>query len=197
MSSVWPFELDTVQNWAYWDNAFSKEECEKIISIGNSKNLSQSYVSREDDLTVQDISIKNAEIAWLYSSDNMEWAFQRLFHIINSLNTNFFRFDLFGMIEGLQFTKYQSPDGVYVKHMDKFSNSMGVVRKLSITIQLSNPLDYEGGELDLHLDSIPTTMKKDQGRLVMFPSYILHEVKPVTKGTRYSLVAWVSGKPFK
>lgn len=197
MTAVWPFELDNIQNWAYWDNAFSKDECEKIISIGNSNTLLQSYVSKEDDLIVQDKSVKNAEIAWLYSSSNTAWIFQRLTHIIHSLNNEFFRFDLYGMIEGLQFTKYQSPDGLYVKHMDKFSNGMGVVRKLSLTVQLSDPTDYDGGELDLHLDSIPTTMKKDQGRLVLFPSYIMHEVRPITRGNRYSLVAWVTGKPFK
>ena len=40
-------------------------------------------------------------------------------------------------------------------------------------------------------------MKKEQGTLILFPSYVLHEVKPVTKGERNSLVSWVTGKQFK
>jgi PKHD-type hydroxylase len=72
-----------------------------------------------------------------------------------------------------------------------------VIRKLSLSIQLTDPKEYEGGELILYEDDKGTEMKKEQGTLVLFPSYILHEVKPVTKGERNSLVAWVTGKQFK
>jgi PKHD-type hydroxylase len=80
-------------------------------------------------------------------------------------------------------------------HIDKIFNS--TVRKLSLTIQLSSPEDYEGGELALKFGAKANLMPKDLGKMVVFPSYVLHEVRPVTKGTRYSLVAWVTGKPFK
>jgi len=68
---------------------------------------------------------------------------------------------------------------------------------LSLTIQLSSPDDYEGGELALQFKKDAEIMPKELGKMVIFPSYILHEVRPVTKGTRYSLVAWITGKPFK
>ena len=71
------------------------------------------------------------------------------------------------------------------------------VRKLSISIQLTNPEEYEGGELYLYNDDKGTLMDKTQGTLILFPSYVLHEVMPVTKGTRNSLVTWVTGKQFK
>jgi PKHD-type hydroxylase len=73
----------------------------------------------------------------------------------------------------------------------------GTVRKLSFVIQLSDPKDYKGGELQIHLSDTPEVMKKEQGTLIAFPSYILHEVTPITKGKRYSLVGWITGKPFK
>ena len=79
-------------------------------------------------------------------------------------------------------------------HIDKLYK--GTIRKLSITIQLSSPQDYEGGDLILH-NGEPEKMQKELGKLIVFPSYTLHEVTPVTKGTRYSLVAWVAGKPFR
>jgi PKHD-type hydroxylase len=71
------------------------------------------------------------------------------------------------------------------------------VRKLSISIQLTNPEEYEGGELKLYDSKEETIMDKAQGTLILFPSYVLHEVMPVTKGERNSLVTWVTGKQFK
>jgi PKHD-type hydroxylase len=72
------------------------------------------------------------------------------------------------------------------------------VRKLSISIQLTDPEEYEGGELKLYDgEEEGVLMDKTQGTLIIFPSYVLHEVMPVTKGTRNSLVTWVTGKQFK
>jgi PKHD-type hydroxylase len=72
------------------------------------------------------------------------------------------------------------------------------VRKLSISIQLTNHEEYEGGELILYDGGEEgVTMHKTQGTLVIFPSYVLHEVMPVTKGERNSLVTWVTGNQFK
>ncbi len=107
-----------------------------------------------------------------------------------------FNFDIFGLYEGFQFTNYKAPSGKYNRHVDK---GFGFpIRKLSISIQLTDPKEYEGGELyiDNGVESY-VMMKKDQGALIAFPSYTLHEVMPVTKGERNSLVTWVTGKPFK
>jgi PKHD-type hydroxylase len=71
------------------------------------------------------------------------------------------------------------------------------IRKLSLTIQLSDPFSYNGGELHLFTGNEPTIIPKEQGKLISFPSYVLHEVTPVTKGERYSLVAWITGPQFK
>ena len=64
-------------------------------------------------------------------------------------------------------------------------------------MQLTNPNEYSGGELWLHQGPEPMIIEKHQGQLTLFPSYTLHEVRPVTKGERYSLVCWVNGKPFR
>jgi PKHD-type hydroxylase len=194
-STVWAFEGDSVNNWAYMDNAFSKEECERIIDIGNKKTLQKTRIINDSGEAVIANSIRDSEITWLTPADDMEWAYRRLTDVVTSLNRQFFNFDLMGFSEGLQFTKYTAPGGFYGPHLDKIMGR--VVRKLSISVQLSDPLDYDGGELELHMKQTPDLMSKDQGRLVAFPSYLLHEVKPVTRGTRYSLVAWITGAPFK
>jgi len=190
VNSVWAFNLDPVNSWAYWDKAFSKEECERIIEIGNSKTKKQATIKNENSG-----KIRKSEIAWLYPSPELDWAYRRMTDIITSLNDRFFQFDLFGATEGFQFTKYTAPGGKYGRHID---SAYGIpVRKLSFTLQLSEPEAYKGGELCLYLSEKPEVMKKDQGYVALFPSYVLHEVKPVTEGTRYSLVSWITGKPFK
>jgi PKHD-type hydroxylase len=184
----WNLYLDKVYDYAYWENAFTKEECKKIIKIAKDKGLSKGLTPNKEDIRLSDIT-------WLYSTDDLEWAFRKITDIVLNLNSRFFKFDIFGLNEGLQFTNYKAPTGKYEKHIDRSLNN--IVRKLSLSIQLTDPKKYEGGELILYQDEKGAEMKKEQGTLVLFPSYTLHEVKPVTKGERNSLVAWVTGKQFK
>ena len=69
-------------------------------------------------------------------------------------------------------------------------------RKISIVVQLSDPLEYEGGELQISDGGTNRVCEKTKGTIIIFPSYLLHRVTPVTKGTRRSLVLWVTGPPF-
>jgi len=187
-NSSWSFELDQVNFYAFLKNAFSKEECQTIIDIAKNKGLIKGKTKVESD-------IRNSKISWLYPSDNMDWVFRRCTDIVTNLNNEFFKFDLHGFNEGFQFTNYTTPGGKYGRHVDR--NINGVIRKISISIQLTDPTEYEGGELYLYEDDKGTLMDKTQGTLIMFPSYVLHEVMPVTKGERNSLVTWVTGKQFK
>jgi len=67
-------------------------------------------------------------------------------------------------------------------------------RKLSVSIQLSDPEDYEGGDLELLYGTEPQKLDRSRGALIVFPSFMLHRVTPVTRGARWSLVAWLLGK---
>jgi PKHD-type hydroxylase len=187
-NSSWNFKLDEVNFYSFWKDAFTKEECEKIINIAKNKGLIIGT-------TFGKSNARKSKISWLYSSDDMEWVFRKVTDIILNLNDRFFKFDIFGLNEGFQFTNYKAPSDKYGKHVDNRVNF--VVRKLSLSIQLTDPKEYEGGELYLYNDDKGTLMDKTQGTLIMFPSYVLHEVMPVTKGERNSLVTWVTGKQFK
>lgn len=189
-SFSWPFEVDPVNSFAYWEGAFSKEECELIILLGTAHKKTKATTR-----SAAKQNIRESEVAWILPNNETDWIFRRITDVVMSLNNNFFKFDLFGLTEGLQFTKYSVPGGKYGKHVDSAPNTP--VRKLSFSLQLSDPEDYKGGELELHFSDTPDVMKKEQGTAILFPSYTLHEVKKVTEGTRYSLVAWVTGKPFK
>jgi len=187
-NSSWNFYLDQINLYAYWNNAFSKEECQTIINIAKDKGLIKGN-------TVLDSDVRDSKISWLYPVDGIDWVFRRVTDIVLNINERFFKFDLFGLNEGFQFTNYEAPSGKYGKHVDRGLNIP--VRKLSISIQLTNPEEYEGGELYLYDCDKGTLMDKTQGTLIIFPSYVLHEVMPVNKGERNSLVTWVTGKHFK
>ena len=98
----------------------------------------------------------------------------------------------------------QNKDGSYEPTYTKNKNLIGKVRKLSVTINLNLPGEYEGG--NLKFDFGPHNEGKrfhecveirPQGSIVIFPSFVYHQVTPITKGTRYSLVLWSLGQPFK
>ena len=188
----WSFKLDKVNLYAFWNDAFTKKECEKIIEIGKNKGLVKGLVKGE---TKGESDARKSKISWLSSCNDMDWVFRRVTDIILNLNERFFGFDIFGLNEGFQFTNYKAPSDKYGKHVDRIFNS--VVRKLSVSIQLTDPKEYEGGELYLYSSDKGELMDKKQGTLIMFPSYVVHEVMPVTKGERNSLVTWVTGNQFK
>jgi len=192
--SSWNFYLDKVSSYAYWEKVFTPEECEKIIKIAKNKGLYNALIRK--DKKNKKSNIRDSKICWLYPGDNMEWVFRKITEITLNINKLFFNFDLSGINEGLQFTNYKSPSGKYSKHVDRGFDYP--IRKLSISIQLTDHNKYEGGELYINNgveDRI--MMNKEQGTLIVFPSYTLHEVMPVTKGERNSLVTWVTGKQFK
>ena len=119
--------------------------------------------------------------------------------MVSSLNAQFFGFDLLGFGEHIQLTNYDgSEQGMYGWHVDMGPHTNAPCRKLSIVVQLSDPVDYEGGVLELQPSGKDVVkMRKQRGLVVAFPSWTLHQVTPVTQGNRQSLVAWISGPPFK
>ena len=188
--SSWPFKPDSIESFSYYSNAFSKEECKKIIKLGKQFAMVDGAVRNGVEPKA-----RLSKINWMWPSAETDWIFRRLTDIITGLNNEFHQFDLFGFIEGLQFTYYKAPDNFYTKHIDTWYK--GPVRKLSMSLLLSDPDTYEGGDLKLHTGGDPTCLPKEQGKLLAFPSYTLHEVTPVTKGHRYSLVGWITGPQFK
>jgi PKHD-type hydroxylase len=120
----------------------------------------------------------------------------KIFHFIHKINIDTFKFNLTEIENCLQYTEYdESYQGYYDWHMDvgldQHSN-----RKLSLSIQLSDSSEYEGGELQINTGGNTSICDKSKGSIIVFPSFLLHRVTPVTKGTRRSLVLWVTGPPF-
>lgn len=179
--------------FAWWEGAFTDQELNWLQQQAiEAKNQGQVGGS------VQDLSnIRRSKISWLDSTQETEWVFKRLSHIVSALNSEFYRFDLTGFGEALQLTNYdQSEHGMYGWHVD-YGGSRMPSRKLSLVLQLTDPSQYEGGNLQIMTGGDPVNVKKQRGLVAAFPSYVLHQVTPVTQGSRQSLVAWISGPAFK
>ena len=119
----------------------------------------------------------------------------KIFNFINKINKDTFHYNL-NEIGEIQYTEYdESYQGHYDWHID-IGTDLTSKRKLSIVIQLSDPTEYEGCELEICGSGPPKVCDKTKGTMFIFPSFLLHRVTPVTKGTRRSLVLWVTGPPF-
>lgn len=179
--------------YVYWDGGFSDEEIQNIINLGENRNPIQATV--DDGRIVRDVRISNT--SWIDLQEDSVWLYDRLCDIVCRLNNQYYKYDLHGFHEHFQFTIYEGNEsGHYDWHLDS-STKTRAPRKLSLVLQLSDPNDYEGGELQLMNSINPITIKKQKGFAVLFPSFTLHRVTPVTKGIRKTLVVWVTGPMFK
>lgn len=190
---MWHLKKDSIERWC-WAKPITKEGCEKIIALGNKLEPKDSIIEyTNNDKVTQICKCKTALIS---ISDDNNWIFEICAKIIIDMNKQFFEYDL-DYISQLQFTVYDGDtNDFYLKHIDTLYESTGI-RKISFSIQLSEPESYEGGELQLYYSNSPEIAKKDQGSMTIFTSSSLHEITPVTKGVRYELVGWVIGPKLK
>ena len=103
-------------------------------------------------------------------------------------------------LENIQLTRYVAPDGHYDFHTDDDGHSRENIddsmRKISMSCLLTDSSEFEGGNFQIQTGESPYDVKLEKGDIILFPSYKLHRVSPVTKGTRHSLVAWAHGRAF-
>lgn len=204
MLSFYPtFPVNTAINqtdYYFFKNHFSSQEIELILDLTNKFEELEAITGGNGTNNENQITRKS-QVRWLPATLETEWIYDRLIDLSIEANENLWRFDLSHVRDSVQYTEYHAgknkkSNGKYDWHLDVGSYP-GNTRKISISVQLSDPADYEGGELELWNDSSPTICPKVQGTVILFPSYIMHRVAPITKGVRKSLVLWVGGRPFR
>ena len=148
--------------------------------------------SGEDGVVAKDT--RRSKVYWLPKTDEFVDIYKMLFDFLAKCNNEFYQFKLSEITEHIQYTVYSSEDqGFYDWHIDMGPNKAR--RKLSLVCQLSDPSEYEGGELQINAGRV-LAPEKEKGTVIIFPSYLLHRVTPVTKGVRRSLVLWIEGPAF-
>ena len=209
-----------LQNYYYFfREALTPRFCDEIIKYGKSQQEQLALtggqtekVNKGKPLEEKDIldlkKKRDSNIVWLSDS----WIYKELHPYVHQANRlagwNF----EWSFSEACQFTKYGLKQH-YGFHCDSWNSpydnpanpdTHGKIRKLSMTCSLSDPSEYEGGQLQFQFrnEDDPTTTRNcieilPRGSICVFPSHVWHQVTPVTKGIRYSLVVWSLGYPFK
>lgn len=115
---------------------------------------------------------------------------------VMEVNNEHFKYHLTDL-ETFQFTSYEQGE-YYQRHLDYYASLVagGLMRKLSASIQLSDPSEYSGGDLCAYVSEKPIVADKAKGSMSFFSSFILHEVTPVIEGRRLALVVWAWGPRF-
>ena len=186
--------------YVYWDDVFTDDELDKICEISKNKPLDAGRTI-SDDL----IDYRISKINFSTKDETNGWIFNKLNTVIEYINDTYFNYDLNGY-DVYQYSEYDSTKlGKYDYHMDLSNNGTNLeegqtieTRKLSFSLLLNDPVvDFDGGDFVIKLGEEDTKIEFKKGRIVFFPSYLLHKVTPVTKGIRKSLVVWVTGPKFR
>ena len=182
-------------NYIHTENNFlSNTEIERIKNLIDKEELRFGKVGAVQNNNNTD-HIRRSKICWL-KNKNLSWLYEKIGKRILELNSEKWNFKL-SKLDYFQYTEY---DEIYNGHFDwhlDIGNTCNSTRKLSISIQLSSENDYKGGELTIRNKNVDKIASKKQGTLIVFPSYILHKVEPVTKGNRKALIIWFKGEPFQ
>ena len=183
--------------WQMWSGDVPPNACDKIIRECEQIEPMAATVGGAGTEDGVNTEVRRSEVRW---AGQIQWIKDLVFGYAATANRNAFGFDI-SYLSDVQYTIYKGTDeGYYNWHHDTFwGGESAYDRKISVIIQLSGPTEYEGGEFLLD-EQYPAPDKKQltqRGTVLCFPSFILHTVKPVTKGTRRSLVAWVEGPKFR
>ena len=191
----------TEPKWKSWvvettTPLFTPDQCRKIIEAGRRQPPQQAAVGMgKPEGSGVDTKKRTTTISWIPFKE-MQPMYSDINNFIQKANLNHFGFDDVRITEQAQFTEYPT-GGFYDWHMDTDVNMHNEppVRKISMTLLLNNPSEFEGGDLELMAPG--KRAKMQQGHAIIFASFINHRVAPVIRGVRQSLVMWFGGTPFK
>lgn len=190
-----------------WEGVLPGQLCELILALGRGEEPSKAELRPDQGGDYLDESIRKTNI---FFWDSSHWVSALTTHYAQWANDETWNYRL-SLSQGVQFGRY-GIGGTYDWHKDEFDQPFGeeapqhwrgLSRKLSVAVNLSDPADYQGGDLlfkDTYgmevVDEDLRVAIRQQGSVVVFPAYTPHTVTAVTEGIRCSLVSWVLGPPF-
>lgn len=175
-------------------HALTPAECDTLIALCQTGPMKDAGLVRQ----TTSHQIRRAELSWLDDLPQASWVMDRMMRLTAEANREAFGFDLTEFAESAQVARYGAErEGHFDWHSDIGSGALAAKRKLTIVVQLSDPGAYEGGTLNLRPDSNIREAPRDRGTAIIFPSFVLHRVTPVTSGTRWSLTLWSHGPAFR
>ena len=193
-------KIITEPKWKSWiiqttTPLFTPEQCREIIASGRAQKPQVAQVGMNRPGGGTDTKKRVTTISWIPFKE-MGHMYTDLNIFIQKANENHFGFGDIRITENAQFTEYPE-GGFYDWHMDCDVNMQHEppVRKISMTLLLNDPKEFEGGDLELMAPGKFADLK--QGHAICFASFLNHRGAPVTRGMRQSLVVWFGGKAFR
>jgi len=182
--------------WYFFEAAFSRDEIAKIKEEIEKVNFTRAGIASHATGEALNV-IRKSNIKWLPKNESFAWVYDRLMNYITIANENMWGFDLYSVLDSIQYTQYDGTEqGFYDWHLDTGPDELSY-RKVSLVVQLSDPIAYEGGDLEIRSGGGLSKASKTIGTVTIFPSYLLHRVTPVTSGLRESLVLWAGGEHYR
>lgn len=181
-----PQKQEPRQNWRMWRNYF---DVGLILELPETKEVAQATTFGGENL-----DYRRSRVAWLSENEQVKaWITPYA-----QESAAIMGIELSGGVE-VQYTEYHASEGgKYDWHHDvDWNSTANTDRKLSLTIQLSHPSEYDGGDFEFSEVTALPDYAKEQGTVMVFPSYLAHRVTPLTRGIRRSLVAWFSGPTWR
>ena len=180
-------------NYYWYKEGLDLMDVQKVEDLADTHPYTKGTIIGNDEIIE---SVRKSKIKWLYPNDDSQWLYDKIINMVVEANKTMWNFNLYSVIDSIQYTVYSEGGGHYDWHMDIGPGSISH-RKVSVTIQLSDPSEYEGGDLELWYGGGVIQIPKNKGLTVIFPSFSMHRVTPITKGTRKSLVLWLGGEHYK
>ena len=169
--------------------------CDRLVA------LSDAAPSRDGGLAggVTDHGYRRADLVWLDDLPDAGWAMDILIRAVAQANRESFGFDLSDFAESAQIARYDAArQGHFTWHSDIGKTGLAARRKLTVVVQLSDPASYVGCNLQFHgHEQQIEQAAREQGSVTIFPSFRSHAVSKLIWGTRWSLVGWIEGPPFR
>lgn len=181
------------QNYYFFNGGFNKEELNKIYTDVLAIPFNDATTFGSDSK-----EIRSSRIKWIPQTTSWWWLYEKLSKMAIEANDALWNFDLVSLPECIQYTEYLATEGGHYGWHQDIGPGIASLRKISMTVQLSDDSEYEGGELEFNQGGNGGVMApKGAGTVVVFPSYLMHRVNKITKGTRKSFVLWVGGEHYR
>jgi PKHD-type hydroxylase len=175
---------------------FNPQECEAVRRLSDKLYPIKSTVGDGDD-NKYDPSVRAVDTYNIEYSDETAWIFKKIAAAVGKANAEYYKYDLYGITHALQLLHYKDVEhGHYDWHVD-CGNGNSATRKISVSVPLTPSNKYQGGDLLINNNGNIINTVKEQGCVHMFPSFLLHQVTPVTAGERWVIVIWINGPRFK
>jgi PKHD-type hydroxylase len=204
MISLRPYNNDVpTSNWTnfyYFKNVFTDEMISNLENMVHNNYKFEKGTTGVKELGTITNSKKtnNRDIAYIEPNQYSQWLYELLFPLSLEANQELFKFDIDIVTDPIHYVIYPEDEGHLDWHMDIGAYAVNK-RKLAMTVQLSDSSEYDGGDFQIWLGSKDkfVTVPREKGDIIVFPSFLMHRVTPITRGQRKCLVFWTGGRPFR